>query len=562
MTKPSTPRDPIAIARRLRADGNIPAAISMLERASRIPSHRTASLLELGALLNAAGAMDQAVQPYLEVLKSEPKNVAARLGLADSYLSSSRLEESKAIYLDLASENPGNVDVQLGLGECALHEGDLETAFNALSAAIRKRPGDAEIQFNLAQVMQLQGTTDRAEQLYRAAIDTLGEDPLCATVWNKLGSLFSDRGDFHLAGEAFRNAIQIQPGVPAGYNNLGEICRELGDLQSARASFDTACQLDPNYIPARYNRSLLNLLAGKYTDAWKDYELRWMVPPLANDPGKPVPPRWNGESLGGKSLLLHAEQGIGDTIQFLRFLPSLLSSGARIKLAIQPQLKHLLKDLPEVSLFPVMDISTISADYHCPLMSIPFHAGTTLESVPVPMAIPPATPEKKAIWKERLPDRGRRIAICWQGNPKAAADRGRSPPLSCFKPLADLAATTLVSVQKSDGLDQLVEIHGSFNLIVHGNDFDSGPEAFSDTIAILEQVDLVITGDTAIAHLAGSMGKPTWIALKHIPDWRWGIDGESCRWYPTARLFRQKSQGDWSSVFSRMAATLNADPRG
>lgn len=553
MTLPPPPRDPIAIARRLRDEGNISGAMQMLERASRIPTHRTASLLELGALLIAIGEFEQALYPYKDVLKTDPENLIARLGMADAYLSLAQVDEARGIYRTLAEEKPNDADIQLGLGECALHAGDFDTAFEALSTAVRSRPGDAAIQFNLAQVLQKRGELEDSERLYRAVINTLERDPASATVWNKLGSLLCEKDDWSAAREAFQKSVAILPDFPAGLNNLGEVCRELGDLDKAETSFDRACAIEPNYLPARYNRSLLRLAIGRYDDAWPDYELRWQVPPLIDDPRNPKPPLWNGEDLSGKSILIHAEQGIGDTIQFMRFLPELVSIGAEVLFAIQPRLAHLASTISGIKIHPLADLDSLAADYHCPLMSLAGRLSITPESIPGPTLIPEAGTEQRARWKNRLTHPGMKIGICWQGNPNAAADRRRSPPLRAFLPFSRFPGNSLISLQKTDGLEQLDELGGAVDIIQNGNDFDAGPIAFCDTIAILEQVDLVITGDTAITHLAASMGKPTWVALKHVPDWRWGLNGQSCEWYPTATLFRQASPGDWASVFNDMA---------
>lgn len=556
MTQPPPPRDPIAIARRLRDEGDLHGAMRMLEKAARLPAYRLPALLEIGALLNTAGNFDQAQGAYCEVLKADPDNLAACLGLADTHLSQSKIDEAKGIYADLSSKHPDNADVQLGLGECTLHGGDLKTAHTALTAAKRIRPGDPAIQFNLAQVHQLRGEPDTAENLYRSAIEQLQGTPTAATVWNKLGSLYCESQEWEKAASAFRKAVDLAPAFTPALNNLGEVMRERGDLKAAEHLFDRACENDPDYVPARFNRSILQLLNGKYTDAWPDYDLRWQVPPLADDPRKLTPPAWNGESLDGKSIIVHAEQGIGDTIQFMRFLPQLVAMGAETRLAVSLRLAHLAAGIEGVTVTALDNLSEQTADFHCPLMSLPGRLGVTLETIPQPASIPAASVERHSKWKDCLDLPGRKIGICWQGNPKASADRGRSPPLSTFRPISEKHDITLISLQISDGLEQLDEVRGQFNIVVPDSDFDTGPDAFADTIAVLEQVDLVITGDTAIAHLAASAGKPTWIALKHIPDWRWGLEGESCPWYPAATLFRQPSPGDWDSVFRAMAEHL------
>lgn len=560
MTQSPIFSDPIAIARRLREDGNTEGAMRMLEKAARLPAHRIDAFLDIGALLNSAGNFEQAEAAFREVLKTGPDNLTAQLGLADTLLSLSRIEDAKGIYRDLSVRHPDNPDVQLGLGECALHTGDTDMAEKALTVANDLRPGDATIAFNLAQVRQVQGDLDAAETLYLSSIRLLEPGPTAATVWNKLGSLYSEQQNWEDAAKAFQNAVDFAPDFTSALNNLGEIMRERGDIAAAELLFDRACECEPRYIPARFNRSILRLLKGLYEQAWPDYDLRWQVPPLADDPRRPVPPVWNGETLSGKSILVHAEQGIGDTIQFMRFLPMLVATGAETRFAVPMRLAHLAGELEGVTVTPLETLSQQTADFHCPLMSLPGRLGITLQSIPQPTPIPSASPERQAQWKNRLDRPGRKIGICWQGNPKAAADRGRSPPLSAFKPISKNPDISLISLQVSDGLHQLDEVRGQFDVLVQNAAFDTGPNAFADTIAILELVDLVITGDTAIAHLSASMRKPTWIALKHIPDWRWGLSGVTCPWYPSATLFRQPSPGDWDSVFSAMADRLLASP--
>ncbi|MEQ9488062.1 MAG: tetratricopeptide repeat protein [Alphaproteobacteria bacterium] len=555
---PHTPptRDPITIARRLRDEGDLQGAMRMLEKMVRLPAHRIAALLDIGALLNTAGNFDQAQAAYREVLKTDPDNLAAQLGLADIQLSLSRTDEAKRLYLDLSVKHPDNADVHLGLGECALQTGDTDSADTSLTAANDLRPDDATIEFNLAQVRQMQNDLVAAESLYLSSLRRLEPGPTAATVWNKLGSLYSEQRNWEGAAKAFQNAVDLAPGFVSALNNLGEVMRELGDLEIAEQLFDQACKNDPDYVPAHFNRSLLRLLSGNYAEAWPDYDFRWKVPPLVDDPRTLTPPLWNGEKLAGKSIIVHAEQGIGDTIQFMRFLPQLVAMGAGARLALSPRLMHLASGLDGVTLTPLDTLSNQTADYHCPLMSVPGRLGVTLETIPRPAPIPAPSAELRKKWKDRLDRPGRNIGICWQGNPKAAADRGRSPPLAAFKPISENPNISLISLQVSDGLEQLDEVRGQIDILIQNSDFDAGSHAFADTIAVLEQVDLVITGDTAVAHLAASMGKPTWIALKHIPDWRWGLTGEICPWYPAASLFRQPSPGDWDSVFRAMADRL------
>ena len=278
--------------------------------------------------------------------------------------------------------------------------------------------------------------------------------------------------------------------------------------------------------------------------------------------------RWRGEPLAGRTLLIHAEQGLGDTIQFCRYP---FPTGGTVVLEAQPRIARLLATLPGGSgIAPrIVRVGEVVPDHDltCPLMSLPAIHGTTLDSIPAPVPYLPAEPERVARWRARIGGHGFRIGIAWQGNPGRREDRGRSLSPDHFLPLASVPGVRLISLQKDmgaphaeGGTDGGVEAPrdktGSIETL--GDDFDSGPDGFLDTAAAMMSLDLVIASDTAVPHLAGALGRPVWVALRAVPDWRWLLERTDCPWYPTMRLFRQTTRDDWGPVFGAMRAALES----
>jgi len=302
---------------------------------------------------------------------------------------------------------------------------------------------------------------------------------------------------------------------------------------------------------------MLRLLIGRFGDGWADHEWRWQANNLPK-PAKIIGRPWRGEDLRGRSIAVYSEQGLGDVIQFVRYLPLLIERGAVVSLFVPENLIRLLRPFsPPVTISASTD-DRVSFDFQCALMSLPLWFRTDLSSIP--NAIPYLTAENDLVarWNQKLGSHGFKIGIAWQGKPGGPIDQGRSIPLAEFAPLAKIAGVRLISLQKTHGLDQLKRLPADTNIETFGEEFDSGSDAFVDTAAVMRNLDLIITSDTSIAHLAGALGRPTWIALKQVPDWRWLLERDDSPWYPTVRLFRQQTAGDWKSVFTKIDRELRS----
>ena len=371
-----------------------------------------------------------------------------------------------------------------------------------------------------------------------------------------LSNLQYEEGNIDEAIAGYRRAIELKADFAQAHSNLGNALRVGGRVDEAIAACRRAVMIRPDLADAHFNLSLALLLAGCYGEGWQEYEWRWRGGSKDLKPRGFKWPAWRAQDLAGKRLLLHAEQGLGDTLQFARFVPIMAARCGAILLAVQPALVRLLAlaGWPNVT---ISDGSRLSGvDFELPLMSAPFVLGITEATIPAEVPSLAADAERVAAWGRRLPQHGFRIGIAWRGRPNVPIDRGRSFPLRCLAALAQVPGVRLISLQKDHGLEELDELPSGMIVETLGPEFDAGPGGFLDAAAVMLSLDLIVSVDTSLAHLAGALGRPVWIALQRVPDWRWLLEREDSPWYPTARLFRQRVAQDWDEVFARMATEL------
>lgn len=385
-------------------------------------------------------------------------------------------------------------------------------------------------------------------------IAALQIDPTSAGTWTNLGVLYQTIDCLDEAISCLETALLHDANSPEAWANLGRSQFANGDFGAAITSFTAALALKPGDARLHFDRSLVMLASGEWQDGWRAYEarLKLNVQPRVLTQCFPL---WQGEPLAGKRVLALSEQGIGDVFQFVRFVRHLTALGAEVTLHVQSHLKGVLDGfLVDCTVIDHFD-ANMQFDFEVPIMSLPLRLGG-IEALARFSAYIAAEDARVALWDARLTTlvgAKRRIGIAWQGNPSYSGDARRSLPLSEFKPLAGFEDVALVSLQKHVGLDQIES--AGVPLVELGADVDSDG-AFVDTAAIIASLDLVITSDSAVAHLAGAMGKPVWLLLNSVPDWRWGRVGTSTPWYPTMRLFRQTEAGNWSSVMADVAKAL------
>lgn len=520
----------------------------------REPSQAIA-LNDLGVLLLQRGRATLGEELIRKAVSVKPDYAEAHSNLGSLLRERGEIDAAIAAYEQAIAAKPGYADAHFNLGLAFEKKGDADAALAAFDRALASRPMDAEARFGRANALKRLGRLDEAVAAYRDAITA---KPNFAAAIAKLGLTLAQAGEIDEAISSYRRALEINPRDAEVMFNLGIALVEIGEVKAAITEYRHALSVAPEWAPAHFGLGLALLQNGNFAEGWQEYEWRWRGAVKSIKPRHLPKPRWEGEDLAGKTLLLHAEQGLGDTLQFVRFIPGLTKRGARIVLEAPSSLLSLLR-MSEVAETIVPASGALPEfDFQLPLLSLPAVLGLDEQSIPAEVPYLVADPARIARWHERLPSGGFRVGIVWQGYPHADIDKGRSIPLRSFAPIAAIAGVRLISLQKNYGLDQLDSLPDGMKVETLGADLDVGTSAFLDTAAVVANIDLVITSDTSIAHLAGALGRPVWIVLKSNPDCRWLLEREDSPWYSTARLFRQRNRGEWTEVFERIAGELAA----
>lgn len=500
-----------------------------------------------------AGEFPQAEQACQDILRADPTHaeathlmgmIAQQVGRHDVAVEYIR----RAIDL----HQVGAAAFHSNLGLAYQSQGKLDEAAACYRQAITLKPQFPEAHYNLGNVHQEQRRIDEAIACYQQA---LALRPGYAEALNNLGHALQDQGKLDEAIACYRQALASKPDHVEALNNLGLALQEQGQLEEAMADYDQALRLKPDSPNIRLNRAMLLLLTGRFAEGWQEYECRWNVKPL--QPLTFTQPLWDGSDLGGKTILLYGEQGLGDTIQFIRYAPEVKRRGGRVVLGCQKVLLRIMESAPGIDQFVPFGSSLPAFDVYAPLLSLPGILKTTPETVPADVPYLWADPDLEAYWRRELQAMpGFKIGIAWQGNPQYKGDRQRSIPLAQFLPLARLEGVCLVSLQKGPGTEQIAQLADRLPVVDLGKRLDEESGPFMDSAALCKVLDLVIAPDSAILHLAGALGVPVWAAITFAPHWPWLLGREDSPWYQTMRLFRQRERGDWGEVFRRMAREL------
>jgi Tfp pilus assembly protein PilF len=463
-----------------------------------------------------------------------------------------RFDEAESRYKKLTWREPGSAAAFHALGALRIHQDRPAEARDLLDRAAVIEPDNAEIRNALGTALIQLKQHENAEAELRQALVL---DPKLAEAHNNLSILLLRSQRPAEAVKHSRQATKLMPNSADMAVNLGKALRDTGQLDEALAAFETAVRLAPDLAEAHFAVATIRLALGDFAKGWAGFEWRLRLPGFGfalPDPGKPG---WQGDDLAGRTILLHAEQGLGDTLQFLRYVPLVAARGGRVLLLVQPALTRLLARLDGVERVFGFGETLPDYDLHCPLMRLPRRFATTLDTIP-PLPAPLAAPaEDAAFWRQRLGDSGRpRIGLAWAGNPAHINDYNRSAPLAALAPVLALDNVHWISLQKE------VPAGDAAVLAAHPEMLQPG-EALADlaaTAGVIAALDLVISVDTAVAHLAGIMAKPVWLLLPHSPEWRWLAGRNDSPWYPTARLFRQPKPGDWAAVAKDVGSGLGS----
>lgn len=443
------------------------------------------------------------------------------------------------------------------LGNVLKAKGEFEDAEAHQRRAVEIEPGFAEGWSNLGLTYKDWGRGDQAIRCFKKAVALANDHP---ELHYNLGNALLATDDVANAVSSLKSALALNPGHVRARANLGIALKEDGHLTEAVASLRQALVLDPNSADIHWNLGLALLLGGDFEEGWREYEWRRQIPEIGVRQFDR--PSWDGGPFEGRTLLIHAEQGLGDSLQFIRYAALAKQRGGTVLFECPKPLVQILKGCGGIDRIIPRGEPIGDFDIHVPLLSLAMifatgNSATGPGTVPAEVPYLTPAPELAAQWGERLKlDGNFRIGICWQGNPSYKADARRSVPLENFAPLAKAEGVTLYSLQKEFGTEQLARFSADHGIVDLGPELDQDHGAFMDTLAVIDHLDLVITSDTAMPHLAGAAGCEVWMALPRVPDWRWGMAGETTPWYPTMRLFRQRRAGDWAGVFDAISSAL------
>jgi tetratricopeptide (TPR) repeat protein len=513
-------------------------------------------LFNLGRVLRRQRKLKEAFEITAKAAQLQPNNHRYQAKLAELQRQTGQPEAAIKTLRNLLASNANHLQAVIQLATLLRDQKQEEEALGVLNQAIIYKRFNADILWLRADIRRLiQQYDDALEDLAQALV----LDPDSAPASNLQGVVHFAKGEPLEAITSYERAIAIKPDLVEAHNNLGAALQSVRRYAESRTAFDAAVRLKPDFAVARLNRALSILRDGEFREGWREFEWRFLCQDyrLASMGCS----TWMGEPLDGRTILLRTEQGLGDTIQFIRYAPLVKQRGGRVLVECQEAICELVSRCDGVEKVYPRGAPLPHIDTQIPLMSLPNVFETTIASIPAQSPYLTADCELVEKWRERLRPLGQLVVgIAWQGNKKFQADHLRSLPVKEFRPLGEVPDVALVSLQKNVGVEQLTEDLG-FNVHQYTDELDaSGP--FRDTAAIIMACDLVVTSDTAIAHLAGALGKPVWVALSYSADWRWLVSGEQCPWYPTMRLFRQAAYKDWASVFDRMADELTHLVRG
>lgn len=548
-----------------------------------------------GILHLQRGIAQKALACFQEAIQFNPSGGDAYLGLGLAFNAVSDRESAKQAFEKAVRFSPQQAAPHFELGRILSQEGKDKEALSCYKAAIDLDPQCATYHFNFSSLLMKIGYTPQASVGFRKVLSL---DPDYVEAWNALGAALNHLGQSQEAAACYQKAIALRPQYIDAYNGLGLLLCDLGDSASGEQCFRLAMQIrqttpldkiefgiaqqwqlqinlcrsleyqkkyeaaitlyreaiaqNPENALLHFNLGLLLLSLNRFQEGWREYE--WRLKMSANSLAQRQfsSLQWNGEHLNGKSILLYAEQGYGDTLQFVRYVELVVKQGATVYLEVQPALLKLLGNIPGVQRVVTRKDECPETEWHCSLMSLPYIFQSTEDT------LPDRTPyiDVSAELEQRQEDGKLRIGLVWAGNKAHENDRHRSIPLNEFLPLGELNHIKLFSLQVGDASKEIAELSSEFAI----EDPTSGFRNFADTAAFIKTLDLVITVDTSVAHLAGALGMPVWILLAHNrTDWRWQKEGNSSRWYPTAKLFRQKTPGNWSEVISEVKRELNQE---
>jgi tetratricopeptide (TPR) repeat protein len=567
-----------------REQGKLDDALRAFDRAAKAAPNFPEAHCNRGAVLQELGRLDEALAALDKALLQRRNYPLALFNRGNVLNGLGRLDEATAAYSEAIELKGDFVDAYLNRGLVQARMGNFTAALEDANRALVLRSGHDEatilkaralVELGRAEdsLMAVDGLLRRipenmmAHVVRSTALWKLGRYDEALAVADKAVLFDANNAESHavrgfILGDLLRReeqvaalgrAVRLDPANPRHHHSRAVALSEAGRATEALAAYDEAVRLAPDDAAIRYHRSLIRLYLGDFEGGLAEHEWRLRKTDFVGTKFLKVAPLWTGEDLTDKKVLVYAEQGMGDTIQFMRYLPLFVERGAEVRLLAPAPLTTLVQvSFPEIEI--VLDLAGgRDFDFQVPLLSLAHVFKTRLETIPANVPYLRVDAERVATWRERVGGRGFRIGVAWQGNPVHPSDRFRSTDPASFAPIAALADVRLISLQAIHGLDKLGTLPPEVVIENFGDEIARNPEGFSEVAALMENLDLVVTVDSAIAHLAGALGRPVWVSLRAQPEWRWTENRSDSPWYPTMRLFRQSDPLVWDDVYAAVA---------
>lgn len=550
----------------LRRLGRLDEALAAYDTALRHRPSLVAARFNRGVVLREMGRLSDAIAVYDALLIEEPSRADLHFNRAGILVGLDRLSEAVAAFeRALKLNNPGAIGaldkasaqgVDLALSSLYLR---LDQPQEALAAVDRLLRAGGETSASLLNRGLALARLERLEESLAAYDKAIALDRTYLGAQLNRGVLLKRMDLLEEALAQYDELLARDPSNIEAHSNRAATLHALSRFEEAEAAFSEALKLDPDFAEAHAGRAFTRLLSGEFMSGWDDYEYRDSDrTKLRIKPAELPALHLRAVDLAGKSLLIRREQGLGDALQFGRYFPLLHDIASSIAIELPPRMGRILAPLLAGVRVESSPPSGTAYDREIRLLSLPRLFAADLANLPAQVPYLHAEAERIEFWRQRIGTSGFRIGINWQGNPKFPSDRGRSIPLRHFASLAALPGVRLISLQKVHGLDQLENLPPGMRVENLGADYLSDEaDLFVDGAAIMQSLDLIVTSDTATVHLAGALGRPTFLALPKVPDWRWLLEREDCPWYPSMRLFRQSERGDWAGVFERLAQAVS-----
>ncbi len=501
---------------------------------------------KLGAALASQGKIVQSVSILNKALEYDPNLVEAHVNLGGVLLIQEKIEAAISSFQQAILLDSNQTAAHINLGNTFLKQGKFNDAANSFNHALKLEPNSPQALNGIASTSMKNSKLEEAYDFFSRALKALPDQP---EILSNMGILLRNQGKYVESEKILRKAIAIQPKIAEFHINLGNTLKSQSDIEGAMKCYQQSLILAPNNADAHWNKAQVLLSLGFIEEGFREYEWRTKCTDYQLHIWRPNGPSWDGSNLNGKKILIYCEQGFGDSIQFIRYAKLLAAMGATVIVKCQPKLKELFKTIPEISQIISHIDKSITYHFHVSALSLPYLIGTNLETIPaeVPYIF---LPKRKAI--DLISNGKKNIGIVWAGSSTHKNDQLRSTTLENFKPLLNTKGFNFYNLQYGERSKD-IKTFGLENTLIN---LEKKLDGFMSTAILIEKLDLVISIDTSIAHLAGSLGKPVWTLLSFVPDWRWMLERVDSPWYPSMRLFRQSAPGDWKGVIENVQKEL------